>query len=634
MWTPPLPVSSRRAGAAWLQDFERRHGRPLRVLHIGNIANNGYINAKIQRKVGIEADVCCYEYYHVMGCPEWEDSDFEGDPGDLSFPDWWAVDLKGFKRPEWFAQGRQRTCHRYLRALNRGDERRARILKCKLNIERWLRCRSTLRAKVAAAVLGVPNGSNPARPELPARREPARKSEIGEWITASAAWLAELVYFVIRWVGWRTRVSFLRRAGIASSYMWSAIRTTLRKLVILCIASAAVARGQGWRTAALMLFPRRLEQVARTDEHRARVANAAARSGTTNPFLSAASSFPTRLEETYLGLFGPSRKPITTEDFGPLVAGIPHWQALFEGYDIVQGYSLDAMWPMLSGLSHYAAYEHGTLRDLPFEDSPRGRLCALSFRLAQVVFVTNSDVVPAARRLGLTDEQMVFLPHAVDSDRLVSFRRTHGHLRPRSGDDIVLISPTRHDWVDSDPLWAKGNDLLIRGLGQARQAGAPVRLVLFEWGRHVNESKGLVEELGLQQYVTWSPTLKKQALWIEYMKAHAIVDQFCTPAMGSVAFESLALGCRVVTALDRPTIEEFFGSMPPVLNSATVEEVADAIRRVTSDPCDDAGIGDAAARWFEENHSTERIIELEIRAYERLLHLKEMQEGYHSTGDF
>ena len=80
-------------GHAWLADFERSAGRPLRVLHIGNIANNAYNNALIQRQRGIDAYVLSFDYYHIMATPEWEDADFSGDIGDDFFPDWWAVDL-------------------------------------------------------------------------------------------------------------------------------------------------------------------------------------------------------------------------------------------------------------------------------------------------------------------------------------------------------------------------------------------------------------------------------------------------------------------------------------------------------------------------------------------------------------
>ncbi|MBM3678899.1 MAG: hypothetical protein FJW96_13625, partial [Actinobacteria bacterium] len=123
-------------------------GRPLRVLHIGNIANNAYNNAKIQRAAGIEADVLCYDYYHVMGCPEWEDADFEGDVGDPFFPDWWAVDLGGYERPRWFVQGRASVCRAYLTAAREGRERKARRKWRRLQAERWVRCRTTRRARI------------------------------------------------------------------------------------------------------------------------------------------------------------------------------------------------------------------------------------------------------------------------------------------------------------------------------------------------------------------------------------------------------------------------------------------------------------------------------------------------------
>ena len=54
----------------------RAAGRwPPRVLHIGNIANNAYLNARILNEAGIPSDVLVYDYYHVMACPEWEEYD-------------------------------------------------------------------------------------------------------------------------------------------------------------------------------------------------------------------------------------------------------------------------------------------------------------------------------------------------------------------------------------------------------------------------------------------------------------------------------------------------------------------------------------------------------------------------------
>jgi hypothetical protein len=104
----------------WLQQFINTHGRAPVVLQIGNIANNGYNNAKILTEAGFDCDVICYDYYHMMGCPEWEDADLSGRLNDDFKPNWTAMDLGDFKRPEWFAQGPLKVCINYLCARRDG----------------------------------------------------------------------------------------------------------------------------------------------------------------------------------------------------------------------------------------------------------------------------------------------------------------------------------------------------------------------------------------------------------------------------------------------------------------------------------------------------------------------------------
>jgi glycosyltransferase involved in cell wall biosynthesis len=108
-----------------LDEFRARHGRVPRVLHIGNIANNAFLNAKLLNQAGFDCDVLCYDYYHVMGSPEWEDADFEGAIADQFRPDWAALNLNGYQRPSWFAQGPLDLCIDYLLAKRKGKIARA-----------------------------------------------------------------------------------------------------------------------------------------------------------------------------------------------------------------------------------------------------------------------------------------------------------------------------------------------------------------------------------------------------------------------------------------------------------------------------------------------------------------------------
>ena len=110
----------------WLDDFRQCYGRSPRILHIGNIANNAYNNAKQLNEVGLDCDVICYDSYHAMGCPEWEDADLSGQLNDDFRPKWTGIDLGDFQRPEWFAQGPLNACINYLCARREGAASTAR----------------------------------------------------------------------------------------------------------------------------------------------------------------------------------------------------------------------------------------------------------------------------------------------------------------------------------------------------------------------------------------------------------------------------------------------------------------------------------------------------------------------------
>jgi glycosyltransferase involved in cell wall biosynthesis len=96
------------ADAPWPQAFEQSAGRKLRVLHVGNIGNNAYLNATFLRRAGVECHVICHDYYDLLGTPEWEHG-------------------RG-TRPPWFAQGPFPVCERYLKALDDDDRLRRLVL--------------------------------------------------------------------------------------------------------------------------------------------------------------------------------------------------------------------------------------------------------------------------------------------------------------------------------------------------------------------------------------------------------------------------------------------------------------------------------------------------------------------------
>ena len=92
------------------------------MLHVGNVANNAYLNVKILEGSGVDCDVLCHGNYHFMASPEWEEIDQLQARVDEERPDWDAVAPHGFTRPRWFAQGPLGVTARYLGARRSGRQ--------------------------------------------------------------------------------------------------------------------------------------------------------------------------------------------------------------------------------------------------------------------------------------------------------------------------------------------------------------------------------------------------------------------------------------------------------------------------------------------------------------------------------
>lgn len=577
--------------------MERRLGRPLRVLHIGNIANNAYYNAMIQRRHGIDADVVCYDYYHVMACPEWEDAAFDGEV-DPNHPNWWGTSLKGWRRPEWFAQGPADACINYQHARALGLTRLSRLLWT------YLEARSLGHVRYMARVEGKPVQKLPFRFALAivAVRELGldKVSEPPSAVPPPAAAEQALA-----------PREYLR--GLAPRHPGSAWRALLRPAARAVFSVLRVAKRTAVQAARLVgRAGLKLAAMALAAPHRAEAARLLAWADS-RALAQRDRTFAER--DTVLrgyceGL--PDDERARVEAYA-----LEHPRRFFRAlrdYDIVQGYAIDGFIPWMNGLSHYVSYEHGTLRELPFEASFYGAITRAAFLPAPVVFVTNSDVMPSTVRMGLEPSRIVCLPHPFHEEKIDRFLARNPHLIPPEG-PAVFFSPTRQHWKDTSGSWTKGNDVFLRAAGKVAAEGHDFRIILVEWGKEVDDSKALIEALGISGKVTWVPTRQKHELWEAYARAHAVVDQFTLPALGAVGVEVMALGRRLITAIDTDQLARFFGAAPPCLYAATVDECAARIREVIADRQDAAGRGAAVRQWIKARHSAERILDLQAQAY-------------------
>jgi glycosyltransferase involved in cell wall biosynthesis len=108
----------------------------MRVLHIGNTANNAFLNARLQNASGLEADVLAANETYALASPEWEEAELKRAPADLSAPDWRKA--APYRRPDWFAAASTDLAILYLLSRSAGQDRSARWLRRLIQLELWL----------------------------------------------------------------------------------------------------------------------------------------------------------------------------------------------------------------------------------------------------------------------------------------------------------------------------------------------------------------------------------------------------------------------------------------------------------------------------------------------------------------
>ena len=513
----------------WLADFQRRMGRPLKVLHYGNIANNAYNNAKVQRAHGIEAHVAAPDYYHVMGCPEWEDAEIEGEIKDPFYPDFWSVNLNGFERPEWFVQGPAQLCRSYLLHMATGNDRARRLYWRYLQAYRYSLVKPHIRKLV--------NSSETTKANF-----------------------KRLALFVERLA-----------AGILNSGKMTLAETF------------------------------RIDMEAENEMKRL-----------SRQFANGGAGHELSREEFC------AKHDVDPNDYDSFIIAARQWLPVFRQYDIVMAYSTDPIWPFLAQVENYVAYEHGTIREIPFQDDPVGRLTKRAYRAAPAVFITNVDNIRAADRLGLSEDQRFYLPHAFDCHKLLNYAQKCGIGLDPEGPRQVFM-PSRQHWVDRDPNWAKGNDRVIRAARLLKDEGYSPVIKFIEWGKDVEASKALIKELGVEDMIVWSPMLNKQQLWEEYLRSTVVIDQFLLPGISGVSFEAMTLGTPVITHDEDDLNARFFGKAPPLLAASDPRQIADQIKRLLDDDDLRAEIGRQSTRWILEYHSPERIFDIQISAFRKVL---------------
>lgn len=91
----------------------------MRILHIGNIANNAYIFSHLLQDKGVSSCAISPNYHHIMGYPIWENKEMVLDEADHFFP---KINREELDQFPWFSSGTWKECYQKITRYLEGSQ--------------------------------------------------------------------------------------------------------------------------------------------------------------------------------------------------------------------------------------------------------------------------------------------------------------------------------------------------------------------------------------------------------------------------------------------------------------------------------------------------------------------------------
>jgi len=287
---------------------------------------------------------------------------------------------------------------------------------------------------------------------------------------------------------------------------------------------------------------------------------------------------------------------------------------LIREYDVVEAHNPYSIYTQFSGIP-YVTYEAGWIRYFPFKGGIKNRLARRGYKKAKKVIMTNPDTFEISDNLSyIKKDKVCFIPFAIDPEKYKPINSNE--LRSqyvKNSDQVLLFCPARQKWKE------KGNDKIIRAYSKFTKDFPNSKFIMVEWSEDEENSKKLVNSLGLSEHVVWIKPVPKNRLIEFYNAADIVLDQFVLGSWGTSTPEAMSCGKPVLMFYKKEFIMRAFGEEPPILNSFTEDEICSNLIKLVKNPEFRNEIGQKSREWVEKTHSPQKVAEEHLKVLKSVL---------------
>ncbi len=283
-------------------------------------------------------------------------------------------------------------------------------------------------------------------------------------------------------------------------------------------------------------------------------------------------------------------------------------------YDLIIGHIPFAAKASIYSRIHrkpYTVYDAGWIRYLQ-HDLPANKEARRGYKNAAAILFTNVDTQHLFKENGYSN--VVYTPFAIDTQLYSPASRSY------DPPDPIFFQPTRQYWGE------KGNDRIWYAFARylKRKPKAKLRTVYWKQERltsykdNYRDAIKLVDELGIQDSITWLPFMNKKRLIEEYRNATAVFDQFVLEGLGTTGYEVMACEKPLVSAVVADHWLGHHRDGPPATYASSVEEIYNAMVALEN-PEYRIAQGKLGRKWVLENCDDVVVARHQAEVYKKIL---------------
>jgi len=232
-------------------------------------------------------------------------------------------------------------------------------------------------------------------------------------------------------------------------------------------------------------------------------------------------------------------------------------------------------------------------------------LCRRAIKKSKKIIIAPHQKV-YLERLKIADRGM-YLPFPINTDKYA--RKGTDDLRrgilSKYNAEFIFFHPSRHEWM-GNCLPNKGNDKAINAFASyLKNAPAKAVLILINKGQDIEDSRKMIDRLGIAKNIMWLDSMPKDRLIEYYNASDIILDQFAVGSFGQIFVEAMACGKPTFIYLEG--YENEYAEPPPAINVKEIDDITKGLIDLTGHPDRLKNTGDRSRDWAIKYHGKDAI---------------------------